>query len=193
MAALSIAIVWGVSPVLDDSRRHSEAIVPAVGGFAEAAKLAEQRDPHAEYKLSQMYAQGVEVRKDDKSARIWLERAAEHGSPAAQYELGLALRDGRGLIQDFERAAKWLQQAATNGNANAQYELGRMYLTGIGLTVDTVKAYMWFNLAAAGGIERAAPSRDAALRALSPAQVADAQAEARRLSDGWAKPSAGTR
>jgi TPR repeat protein len=181
------AIAWGVSAVWDDPPPESEAATIGVGSFAETAKQAERNDPQAEYRLAQMYAHGVEVRKDDKSARTWLERAAEHGSPEAQYEFGVALRDGRGVIQDFERAAKWLQRAAASGNANAQLELGRMYLAGTGVPADNAKAYMWLNLAAAGGIERAVPSRDAALRALSPAQVAEAQAEARRLTDTWTK------
>ena len=63
-----------------------------------------------------------------------------------------------------------------------------MYVAGMGVPVDNVKAYIWLNLAAAGGIERAVSPRDAAFRALSPAQVVVAQTEARRLTEAWSNP-----
>jgi len=189
VAIVTGAIAWSVSGILDGPRPDSDWVAPVIGAFADTVKLAEKNDPLAEYKLAQMYAQGYGVARDGKAARTWLERAAEHGNADAQYEFGLALRDGRGIIQDFERAAKWLRQAAASGSTSAQYELGRMYLAGTGLPVDSVKAYMWFNLAAAGGIERAVSPRDAALRALSPAQIVEAQAEARRLTEAWSRPT----
>jgi len=49
---------------------------------------------------------------------------------------------------------------------------------------------MWFNLAAAQDVAGAAAQRDAVLRVLTPDQVLEAQAEARRLSQSPAKRSA---
>jgi TPR repeat protein len=121
---------------------------------------------------------------------VWLERAAEHGNIEAQYEFGNALREGFGIVQDYERAAKWLQMAAERGNADAQYALGQMYRAGMGVPTDNEKAYMWFNLAAAQELSGASVQRDAVLRMLTPAQVLDAQAEARRLSDAADKHTA---
>ncbi len=155
------------------------------GRFAATMKLAENQDPLAEFRLAQMYALGDGVEKNKQAAQTWLERAARHGNIEAQYEFGLALLNGYDMVQHFERSAEWLQKAAAGGHAKAQFELARMYLRGTGLPVDSVKAYIWLNLAAAGGIEEAASPRDAVLRLLSPAQVAEAQAEARRLAEAW--------
>jgi TPR repeat protein len=118
-----------------------------------------------------------------------LERAAEHGNTEAQYEFGNALREGFGVVQDYEEAAKWLQLAAEHGNADAQYALGQMYHAGMGVPPDNEKAYVWFNLAAAQEVAGAAAQRDVVLHKLSPAEVFEAQAEARRLSHAPAKQS----
>lgn len=187
VGVVTAAIAWSVPGTEEPYRTDLQAVQPLSGALADVVKLAENNDPIAEYKLAQIYLKGLDVRKDEKAAQKWLERAAEHGNADAQYEFGLALREGRGVIQDFERAVKWLQHAAASGHARAQYELGRMYLSGTGLPADSVNAYMWLNLAAAGGIERAVLPRDAALLALSPAQATKAQAEARRLTETWSR------
>jgi hypothetical protein len=186
--------VFGVWSGMHDNRLSAfDRSAPNIERFANAMKLAEQNDPLAEYRLAQMYAQGHGVDINKQAARKWLERAAQHGSVEAQYELGLALLSGRDVVQDFERSAEWLRKAASSGNANAQFELGRMYLVGKGRPVDSVKAYVWLNLAVAGGIERAVSPRDAVLRALSPAQITEAQAEAHRLTEAWSSPTTATK
>jgi len=58
-----------------------------------------------------------------------------------------------------------------------------MYRMGIGVPADNAKAYIWFNLAAAHDVPGAAVQRTAVLHLLSSAQVLEAQAESRRLSD----------
>jgi TPR repeat protein len=137
-----------------------------------------------------MYAHGIGVPGNKKDAETWLERAAQHGNIDAQYELGNALREGLGMVQDYDGAAKWLGLAAANGNADAQYALGQMYRAGMGVPADNAKAYVWFNLAAAHDVAGAIAQRDAVLHVLTPAQVLEAQAEARRLSQSPAKQSA---
>jgi hypothetical protein len=158
-----------------------------VDRLAEAVKLAETNDPAAEYRLARMYATASGVEGNRKQALIWLERAAQHGSAEAQFELGNALRDGNGVVQDYERAAKWLQMAAEQGSADAQYALGQMYRMGMGVPSDNARAYMWFNLAAAQEFAGAAAQRDAVLHRLTAAEIVEAQAEARRLTDAASK------
>jgi len=152
------------------------------GRFTDLAKLADKGDPAAEYELAMAYMNGSGVPKNETVARKWLERSAGHGNTAAQYELGLALREGRGAIQDFPGAMKWINLAAEAGYGNAQFALGIMYRLGTGTPIDDVKAYTWLNLAAAQGVDGAAAGRDAVRTRLSPAQIALAQSEARRLS-----------
>jgi uncharacterized protein len=183
IAIVAAAVAWNVGGTLDDSRQRPKAAEADAASFAEAVKLAESKDPAAEYRLAHLYANANSVSGNKKQALAWLERAAEHGNIEAQYEFGNALREGFGIVQDYERAAKWLQLAAEHGNADAQYALGQMYRTGIGVPLDNAKAYMWFNLAAAQEVAGAAVQRTAVIHLLSSAQVLEAQAEARRLSD----------
>jgi hypothetical protein len=190
LAIIAGAFAWNAAGGPDKARSGAERTAASVQAFEEASARAGRDDPGAEYRLSRMYARGEGVASDKALARSWLERAAQHGNAEAQYELGNALREGIGTIQDYELAARWLELAAASGNGNAQYALGQMYRAGMGVAVDNVKAYMWFNLAAAQDVAGAPAQRDALLRLLSPAEVLEAQAEARRLSQPPAKRSA---
>lgn len=180
------AIGWSLGIVRDGLRgepSEPERATRVTARFATAAKLAESNDPAAEYELARMYAQGDAVPQNAAEGRKWLERSAQHGNVEAQYELGIALKEGRGVVQDYERAVKWLQMAAESAHGPAQFELGMVYRTGTGLPPNNGKAYTWLNLAAAQGIAGAAPARDAVLKLLSPADIIEAQAVARRLSE----------
>lgn len=165
-------------------RKFSDAQQASAGRqYSGIAKLAEQGDPDAEYKLGQMHVYGDGVPKSDKEAAKWFARAAQHGNITALYEFGMALREGRGVVQDYESAVKWLRLAAERGNANAEYQLGLLYRDGLGVPIDKVKAYTWLNLAVADGLTEAAPARDGVLRLLVPDEVLQGQAEARRLGE----------
>jgi TPR repeat protein len=133
------------------------------------------------------------VPQNEKERVAWLERSAEHGNVEAQYEMGMALRYGRGVIQDYARAATWLERAALGGHGLAQFELGLMYRGDAGIETDNVKAYTWLNLAAAQGIIGADAAREIVLRKLSPAEIAEAQGQARRLSETQRNPAAAAR
>ena len=182
VASVAGTVAWNVGGAPQAPRLDAERAKLNAGSFADTLTHAERDDPAAEYKLSHMYAHGTGVAGNKKTAQTWLERAARHGNIDAQYELGNALREGFGVVQDYEGAAKWLELAAMNDNADAQYALGQMHRAGMGVPADNAKAYMWFNLAAAHDVPGASAQRDAVLRVLTPAQVLEAQAEARRLS-----------
>ena len=188
-AAVAGAVAWNMVGSPADSRPRPKTSEVAETNLYDA-KLAESNDPDAEYRIARMYMSASGPSADKKRALAWLERAASHGNIDAQFEYGNALREGSGVLQDYERAAKWLQLAAEQGNADAQYALGQMYRAGIGGPADNEKAYMWFNLAAAQELSGASVQRDAVLRLLTPAQVLEAQAEARRLSDATGKQTA---
>jgi uncharacterized protein len=190
IAILAGAVAWNVAGAPDDSRHSPKPTAIVADSFADVVKRAESNDAIAEYRLAHMYANANGVDGNKKQALVWLQRAAGHGNTEAQYEYGNALREGSGVVQDYQEAAKWLQSAAEHGNANAQYGLGQMYRAGMGVPTDNAKAYMWFNLAAAQELSGAAPQRDLALRLLSPAQVLEAQAEARRSVDAATNLSA---
>ena len=178
------AIAWNLGSWLEsaDADKDPPATVVAPR-LADLMKRAEANDATAEHELAQMHGTGIGVPTNPKEEYNWLRRSAQHGNVEAQYELGVALREGRGTIQDFDEAQKWLQRAAEGGNGKAQYALGQMSRAGTGTPSDNVKAYVWLNVAAAQGVSGAASARDTALDRLSAAELREAQAEARRMSE----------
>ena len=178
------AIAWQAGTWLESADQPVDRLpTVAVPRLPELLKRAEANDAVAERELARLYSTGEGVPVSPREEHNWLERAAGHGDVEAQYELGIALREGRGTVQDFDEARKWLQRAAESGNANAQYALGLMYRTGAGIPVDSMRAYVWLNVAAAQGVSGAASARDSVLGRLAPAELLEAQAEARRMSE----------
>ena len=173
---------WNARALMEMPRSEPEQVIKADPRLADLLKLAQQNDSIAEYELARMYGNGYGVAKSLQEEQKWLERAARHGNVQAQYEYGVALRDGHGTVQDYEGARKWMQLAAEGSNGSAQLALGMMYRTGLGIPIDNIKAYVWLNVAAAQGVPGATAARDTVLPRLSPTELQEAQAEARRLS-----------
>lgn len=69
---------------------------------------------------------------------------------------------------------------ARNGRADAFYDLGLLYATGQGVEQDLIEAHKWFNLAAARGLRCAVSDREELARDMSPAEIAEAQRQARQ-------------
>ncbi|MEQ8283176.1 MAG: hypothetical protein RIC04_09595 [Parvibaculum sp.] len=65
------------------------------------------------------------------------------------------------------------------GKCDALYNLGLMYSTGRGVDVDLVTAHKWFNLAAMQGSDAARMCRAELTVEMTPAQIAEAQRQAR--------------
>lgn len=117
--------------------------------------LADQGDMRAQYRLGQMFAEGIGVRKDDRVALHWYRQAAGQGSFEARYELALMYSLGRGVRQDRSRAAYWYGLLAEDGHISAQYLLAGMYEQGDGVEKNAHRALHWYRRAAAQGHVRA--------------------------------------
>ena len=177
------ALVWAMRGVIDQPLAGADTTFQKDPRLSDLLKLAAGDDSMAEYELARMYGNGYGVQKSLQEQQKWLERAARHGNVQAQYEFGVALRDGQGTVQDYERARKWMQLAADSGNGPAQLALGLMYRSGLGIAIDNVKAYVWLNLAAAQEVPGAIAARDMVLPRLSPTELHEAQAEARKMAE----------
>jgi TPR repeat protein len=81
---------------------------------------------------------------------------------------------------DFGLAARCFKRSAEQGYAQCQCDLGYMYEEGWGVPKDTVLAYAWYTLAAAQDLRFAAARENIAF-AMTPAQVSEGQAVARRF------------
>jgi TPR repeat protein len=172
---------YGLGMVYHFGRGVPQDYQEAVKWFRRAA---EQGDASSQLKLGIMYEIGKGVPQDDQEAVKWYRRAGEQGEAIAQYNLGFMYREGKGVPQDDHEAVKWYRLAAEQGYALAQYNLAGLYFLGEGVPQDNVLAYMWANLAASQGHEAAVENRDMLARAMTPAQLAEAQ----RLAREW-KPS----
>ena len=146
--------------------------------------LVDKGDVDAQFLLALMYANGTGVAQDYKEAVRLYGLAAAQGDADAQYNLGVMYTNGTGVAQDYKEAVRLYRLAAAQGDARAQSNLGTMYSSGTGVAQDYVRAHMWFNLAASslsGEDGKAASSnRDIVAKLMTPAQIAEAQAMARK-------------
>jgi len=104
----------------------------------------------------------------------WWTLAADQGDLEALFNLGQAYRLGLGVGKDEARAFECLLKAAQGGVAVAQSRIGLAYATGEGAALDPIEASKWFQLAALRGDKAAMANRDRASKAMSPAQLAEA-------------------
>lgn len=173
---LTIALSGGV--LADAFERGGKAFLrgdysTALSSFQSAA---EQGRPEAQLGLGVMYAVGKGVPQNFAEAVKWYRLAAEQGDATAQYSLGVMYDKGLGVPQDYAQAVKWWRLAAEQGHAAAQEMLGGMYAIGKGVPQDFAEGYAWLNVAAAQGGAKAIELRDLAAEALTPAELAKAQA-----------------
>lgn len=117
--------------------------------------LAREGDPRAQYRLAQMFADGVGVDQDEWAALNWYRKAAEQGSVEARYELAVMYSIGRGVRQDRSRAAYWYGRLAEDGHVIAQHLLAGMYEEGKGVAKELPRAVFWYGRAAEQGYVQA--------------------------------------
>jgi TPR repeat protein len=87
----------------------------------------------AQFRLGELYYDGIYVEQDYLKAAEWFARAAVQNTPydggsEAQYRLGMMLKEGKGIKQDFVKAAEWFKKASVLGNKEASFELELMEL-----------------------------------------------------------------
>jgi len=80
-------------------------------------------DNTAQFRLGQMYEEGIDVKKDTPTAIKYFEQAANQQDLQAEYNLGLIYLEGNGVPADYQKALSLLRDAAFKGNDYAQYTL----------------------------------------------------------------------
>ena len=114
--------------------------------------LAKQGNAEAQFKIGEMYENGIGVETNKREARYWIKRSANQGYEIAGFKLlywDLEIRGLRGINQ---AKVEELNNKAKQGNAQAQYYLGKMYENGIGINKNLDVAIDWLNKAATAGI-----------------------------------------
>jgi len=120
-------------------------------GQDDLLRSANQGNPVAQYKIGQMYDNGLNVTSNKERAVKWYALSAEQGNRDAQFQLALLHDQGKGVPLNSGIAFKWYSHAAAQGHVVAQYNLGVMYSRGEGVLKDIIKAKEWFTKAAAQG------------------------------------------
>tara|TARA_R110002072_G_scaffold234781_1_gene392375 strand:+ start:85 stop:489 length:405 start_codon:yes stop_codon:yes gene_type:complete len=83
-------------------------------------RYAKQGDANAQYYLASMYALGMGVPRNLKTAAEWARLSAEQGNATAQTTFGLMHVSGEGgITQDITRAHMWLSLASSGGDRMA--------------------------------------------------------------------------
>lgn len=153
----------------------------AMKWFRRAAALG---SADAQFNLGDIYLREYGVKQDLIEAARWFTRAAEQGHVGAQFTLAVLYLIGQGVSKSQQKAAYWFDRAAAQGFPDAQVELGILYGTGRGLPKDMVTAYKWLTLgqtyARTTAVRaKAAQSLGRLSKGMTPAQIAEAQRQAR--------------
>ena len=141
-------------------------------------KAADQGEPHAACRVGDIYFEGQGVAVDKAVAMGWYERDARRGCTRSQFHLGLCAEQQSNPIQ----ALAWYRLAATNGFAEAQTTLAERLNDELQPAPDYLEAYLWYHIAADAGNRVAAVSARRLKNKLTPAQLEQADKEARKIS-----------
>ena len=135
--------------------------------FSWFRKAANDNSVVGEELVGDAYFSGANVKKDDKEAAKWWQKAAKQGDDyaqsmlrllsakqgdvTAQLSLGQDYYYGRGLQKDDKKAFHWWHEAAKQGDPRAEDGLGMLYASGHGVRKSQVSAEAWFRKAARQG------------------------------------------
>ena len=183
---MTLRIALGLAITAIGSAFASDTPNPKFTSEAMAEALlehVEQGGAEVQLLLGSLYDTGEGVPEDNAEAVRWYRLAAEQGLAEAQLNLGVMYDNGEGVPEDDAEAAQWYRMAAEQGHPKAQLNMALQYITGEGLPVDHVRAYAWLDLGAAGGDPDAGNVRDSLATAMTPKQIAEAQALSRELAD----------
>ncbi len=111
------------------------------------ARLAEQGEPEAQYRMAIMAQNGLGMTTDQVLALDHMRAAADAGLRLAQHGLGFMYMQGECVEQDGEQALHWFTLAAEQGLRGAMTTIGMMYREGKGIARDAEKAKVWFRKA----------------------------------------------
>jgi localization factor PodJL len=158
-----------------EGRGVNEDLTAAVAWYRHAA---ESGLAPAQYRLGSIFEKGLGVPKDAVQAQDWYRRAADAGNVKAMHNLAVLYAEGAGGEPDLEGAAELFRQAAEHGVRDSQFNLAILHARGLGVPQDLIEAYKWFAVAASSGDAESLKRRDIIAAALSPDDLAKAQAAA---------------
>lgn len=85
------------------------------GQMPECFPAAEQGDPEAQYQLGLLYLEGAGVKKNEKTAAEWFQKASDQGHNEAMRKLSWCYLYGRGVKQSLMQSVQLSQKASGTG------------------------------------------------------------------------------
>lgn len=120
------------------------AATPSAQEIEAAHLLADQGDAAAQNYLGFLYATGKGVKKDEKAAFGWFQKAADQNHAEATGNLAVMHEKGLGVAKNMNAALALHRQAAVAGYPLSMKRLATLYETGaLGEDPDPIKAEMW--------------------------------------------------
>jgi TPR repeat protein len=123
--------------------------------FKKELVTAANGNKESQYKIGNMYTEGVGTNIDLVKAAEIYELSARQGYAKAEYKLGLVHYEGTGVKANKKTAYTWFNLAAEQGYPAAQYYLGKMYASGKGVKRDYTISLEWYTKAVDGGFNQA--------------------------------------
>ena len=123
--------------------------------FKKELASAGNGNKESQYKIGNMYTEGIGTNIDLAKAAETYELSARQGYAKAEYKLGLVHYEGTGVKTNKKTAYKWFKQAAEKGYPAAQYYLGKMYASGKGVKRNYAMSLEWYTKAVDGGFNQA--------------------------------------
>lgn len=143
-----------------------------------ALAAAQQGDPGAQYLMGAFYQSGEGIAADPAQAFHWFEASALRGNLKAMHNLAIAYAQGAGTDKNPERAAAWFNRAALEGYEDSQFDLAVLYERGDGVMQNPERALKWYLIASRSGDGEAQTRAGELEKAMSAADVAEAETEA---------------
>jgi hypothetical protein len=94
--------------------------------------------------MGYMFKNGLGVKKNEKLALSWFERAARLGDLDSQTATAEMYFNGIGVKEDKKQAFNWYLEAAKQGHLDSQQIIAEMYFKGIGVREDKKQAFNWY-------------------------------------------------
>ena len=127
LTAFLALVVFGVAFEAPAADRRLGEFAFAAGDYRTALRewqpLAESGDTVAQYKIGMLYARGLGVTRDPKSAAKWYRQAADSGQADAQFEIGNLHLYGYFDGPNQKEARTWYQLAADQDHQMAMNRL----------------------------------------------------------------------
>ena len=152
------AVEKGIEKILFEIENYNESRI------SDMIKDAELGYSSVQYRLGNMYFNGIEVEQDYDKAIYWYEQASKHFNKDALYALGIIYFKGISCKPNYEKAfdcfkrvgnIDMMEEVAVHCNGEIQFNLASMFENGNGCRKNYKKAFNWYGKAAIQGLKEA--------------------------------------